>query len=484
MAGAPGAPLSFSAINFAAADFFSTICLAVIVESVIELWLGAGKTRVLAVSLAIIALIAAADRAIGNRASLGLLYMLPMVTAASVLRPWEVIGLALLCSLLRAWFDIPVPKLEALLRFPFAFASYAGAGLLVIAVSSVRREQELRREAETQLRILVESSPAAIVTVDEKGLVLAGNKAADNLLMLPSGQSLKGRPIDRYLPVLMDALQFNSGPEGLRTAAQCQGLRENGEIFLANIWFSSWKEPEGQRLAAIIVDASEEMRDREEENLRLLMRANQIAAAAISHEVRNLCGAISVVSGNLRRKTPESGDEDVEALASLAKGLETIASAALAARASDEVESVSLRKVLDDLRIVVEPQWREIGGNVQWNLPVEEIEVMAETHGLLQAFLNLAQNSLRAVQDSRIRELRIDAARDGEKIVVTFEDTGPGVAAPERLFAPFQPGADGSGLGLYVSRSVIRSFGGDLRYSPNATNSRFIVELQQLEMRP
>lgn len=434
---------------------------------------------ILSVSLVMIASIAAADHAIGNRASLGLFYMLPMVIAASVLRPWEVIILALLCSALRAWFDIPAPQLEALLRVPFSFGAYAGAGLLVIAIASVRKEQELRREAEEQLRILVESSPAAIVTVDENGFVLAGNRAADRLVMLPESQTLKGRKIDRYLPVLMDALQFNFGPEGLRTAAQCQGLRENGEIFLANTWFSSWKASEGRRLAAIVVDASEEMRDREEESLRLLMRANQIAAAAISHEVRNLCSAISVVAGNLIRKSPSGKDDDVEALASLAKGIESVASAALSARANDEIDSVSLRKVLDDLRIVIEPQWREIGGTVKWDLPPEDLHVMAESHGLLQAFLNLAQNSHRAVREAGSRELRIGASPHGDKVVVSFEDTGPGVMSPERLFEPFQRGADGAGLGLYVSRSVIRGFGGELRYLPKGDSPRFVIELQQ-----
>ncbi|MDE3195444.1 MAG: PAS domain-containing sensor histidine kinase [Acidobacteriota bacterium] len=441
--------------------------------------LRAGKSRILAISLVMIASIAIADRAVGDRASLGLFYMLPMVIAASVLRPWQVIALALLCSALRSWFDIPVPELEALLRFPFAFAAYSGAGLLAIAISSVRREQELRREAEEQLRILVESSPAAIVTLDENGYVLAANRAADNLLMLPAGQALKGRRIARYLPVLMDALQFRSGPEGLRTSAQCQGLRENGEIFLADTWISSWQAPEGRRLAAIVVDASEEMRDHEEENLRMLTRANQIAAAAISHEVRNLCSAISVVSVNLLRKAPTGKDDDVEALASLARGLEAIASSALSERATEELERVPLRKVLDDLRIVIDPQWREIGGAVRWNLPLEETEVLAESHGLLQAFLNLAQNSHRAVQNSEYRELRISARSEGDRVVVSFEDTGPGVASPERLFAPFQPGADGTGLGLYVSRSVIRGFGGDLRYSPNGSLSRFVIELQR-----
>jgi two-component system, LuxR family, sensor kinase FixL len=77
-----------------------------------------------------------------------------------------------------------------------------------------------------------------------------------------------------------------------------------------------------------------------------------------------------------------------------------------------------------------------------------------------------------------MRELSISAAVTEQKATVRFIDSGPGVAAPERLFAPFQPGADGSGLGLYVSRAVVRSYGGDLRCEPRERGSCFAVDLQ------
>ena len=79
----------------------------------------------------LIALIALADRAAGNRASLGVLYVLPVVLAATVIRPVWIVALAFLCSVLRSWFDIPAPAIEVFLRFPFALIAYAGSGLFV-----------------------------------------------------------------------------------------------------------------------------------------------------------------------------------------------------------------------------------------------------------------------------------------------------------------------------------------------------------------
>lgn len=454
--------------------------------------LGAGKSKLLAVTIAMIALIAIADWLIGNRASLGGLYIVPMVLGAIVMSPAEAIILSIICSALRSWFDIPSSPLEAMLRSVFAFLAYAGSALLVTALmrnrqlmlehlTQVRKEQGLRRQAEEHLKTLVESSPAAIVTLDGQGSVLEANSAANRLFLFPADQSLCGRSIRSYLPVLADALEVHGEPDGLRTAAQGQGRRENGEIFQANTWFSSFAGSEGMRLAAIIVDSSEELRDREEEALRELMQWNRIGAAAVSHEVRNLCAAVSQVCTRIEARHKLGEEEDFERLTTLVAGLEKIASASLQARVPESLQATPLQQVLDDLRIVIEPDWREIDGVVEWNIPPRVPVVLADRHGLLRAFLNLVQNSHRAVHNCPVRQLVVALSVVDRKALVKFHDSGPGVASPEHLFEPFQPGADGTGLGLYVSRAIVRSYGGDLKYQSQADGSCFLIELQVLE---
>jgi C4-dicarboxylate-specific signal transduction histidine kinase len=142
------------------------------------------------------------------------------------------------------------------------------------------------------------------------------------------------------------------------------------------------------------------------------------------------------------------------------------------------LEQVSLQGSLDDLRIVIESEWLGIDGVVRWSFPEKLPLVVADAHGLLQAFLNLAQNSYRAVQEGSVRELDIAVSVQEGKALIRFRDSGPGIALPERLFQPFQHAADGTGLGLYVSRAVVRSFGGDLRFDPQVEGSCFVIELQ------
>lgn len=456
----------------------------------ISAFLGASRSTILTASAVTVALVALMDWDVGNTFSLGLLYILPMVLAALVLRPAGIAAMALLCAFLRACFDVPSTRLELVLRFIFASLSYFVSALLVTALvrnrrlvvenlAQVQQEQMLRREAEEQLRLLAESSPAAIVTADNRGVILAANRAAADLFSIPDQQTLQGRVITQYLPLLDGALRMDAAAEGFRTAAQCYGRRENGEMFLAETWFSTYRGKDGVRLAAIVVDSSEEMRDREEQSLRQLHRYNRIAAGAVSHDVRNLCSAISMLSAAIGEKHGWRDDEDLQSLIRLVKGLEHIAELDLRAQSQDAVEEVPLRSVLDSLRIVIEPGWRESDAVVEWCLPENLPRVLAEPHGLLQAFLNLAQNSQRAIEECPVRELTISATIEEDRVVtVRFEDTGAGVACPERLFQPFQSGAEGAGLGLYISRALLRSYGGDLRFEPRMKGSCFVVELQ------
>ena len=81
------------------------------------------------------------------------------------------------------------------------------------------------------------------------------------------------------------------------------------------------------------------------------------------------------------------------------------------------------------------------------------------------------------MRESPKKELRVEASRVGDIVVVRFRDTGHGVPASAKLFEPFQTGTDSAGLGLYISRAILRASGGDLRCEPQREGSCFVVEL-------
>jgi two-component system sensor kinase FixL len=447
-------------------------------------------------------LIAGVDWRIEGNIPLGFLYLFPMLLAGSVLSRWQIAAAAAFCTFLTEIFDSFEWSPAGIPRDILIFAAFFCMGLFVFEVvrsrqtalqhtEQIEREIGARGEAEEQLTILVESSPAAVFTTNSEGMVLLANEAAHRLFAVPAG-TLPGRSIHEFLPSLVNVqspLPLNEKRRPIRTAMQCRGRRRNGEVFLADIWFSTYSTSAGSRLAAMVVDGSEDLRSREELSLHQLLSGSRILVGAVSHEIRNVCGAIAMAHANLSRSSALASslenNKDFEALGSLILALEKIAAMDLRQMA-DQASSVDLASLLEEFRIVVEPSLEEKDIRLTIEIDPATPLVWADRQSLLQVFLNLTKNSERAmmatpatanVGTENPRDLAIEVRYTKQRVTARFRDTGGGVAHPDRLFRPFQQQAQATGLGLYLSRAFMRSFRGDLRYEPEPGGSSFIVEL-------
>ncbi|MGA2963098.1 MAG: ATP-binding protein [Candidatus Korobacteraceae bacterium] len=444
------------------------------------------RTRLLFLAAVLVVVIALVDWQTAPYISLGFLYLFPIMIAGGFLSRTKIVSLAVLCSLLQEEFS-NLPPADAVTRLVLSSAGFVGTGLFISEllwnrrivlthVQELENQVQLRREAEEQLRALVESSPAAIITVDSEGDIVLANEAAHHLLA-SAGQQLSGSNVRTYLPALLAALQSRR-PQGFRTSLQCRGKRSNGEVFLAGVWFSTYPTLSGNRLAAIIVDLSEDLRNREDLNLDYLLKNTRILMSAVSHEIRNLCGAALVVHKNLTRVNALQGNADFEALGTLIQGLEKLSSMELRSPAEQARSAIELTPVLDELRVLLESAYHEADMELGWAIEDSLPLVWADRYGLMQVFLNLAKNSRRAMQDTAEKRLTIRTTTQDESVVLRFEDTGSGIVNPENLFRPFQRDAQATGLGLYVSRALVKSFGGDLVYEPRERGCCFAVVLQ------
>jgi PAS domain S-box-containing protein len=447
------------------------------------------RTQLLIRAGAMIAIVALFDWRVESNVFFGFLYLFPMLTLGNCLPRWQLAMVAGGCTFLAEWLGPGqwLPQ-EGIPRDIFIFTAYMGTGLFAYEsarnrqlaaqhVQEMEQEVELRREAEQQLKVLIESSPAAIVTLDSAGRILMANLAAHRLLGFEP-ETLIGESINSFLPSLASVPPADESTPSFRTAMQCPGRRRDGEVFLADIWFSTYKTKSGARLAAMVIDSSEDLRDREEFSLHQLLAGSRLVVGAVSHEIRNVCSAISVVYTNLSRSAVLAQNEDFRALGTLVEGLGKIATLELRqSAASQEITGVDLYQLLEELRIVTEPALQESGIAVRWDLPDGLPRVWADRHSLLQVLLNLVKNSQRAMQDSHSKELTVSSSREGERVVVRVRDSGGGIANPERLFQPFQPGAEATGLGLYLSRAFVRAFKGDLRYEPGPASACFALDL-------
>lgn len=148
------------------------------------------------------------------------------------------------------------------------------------------------------------------------------------------------------------------------------------------------------------------------------------------------------------------------------------------------VEPADINRIVRDVLELTQGRAKEIGARLEAKLDAALPPVPADAEGLHRALLNVVGNALDAVEESDepcvIVAPKLEA--DGQWMRIVVQDNGPGVPAArqEEIFKPFvsTKGAKGTGLGLPVSRKILREHGGDLLlHSEPGQGSQFVLRL-------
>ena len=424
--------------------------------------------------------------------SFGILYSLPLAIAAVHLSRLEVglcaIGAAFLRELLG-----PEPWKDGSANLAMGIIAFAGLGLLVTEMVQSRRDQmesirklqeesALRERAEQGARAIIESSPAAIITVSPDGHMEMANQAATRLLALTPGAG-RGQPIMDYFPVIGELIRSKRLFHLAGTMLEGNGRRSDGENFFAQIWLSSYETSAGTQIAAVVADASDQLRDREELGLRQLLLSSRIIAAAVSHEIRNMAAAASAMHLNVGKGLGIDESDDFRALGELIEGMRRLSTAEVPTSAEQVLTGVDINSLLRELNIIIQAEAQDAGIELAWEVVEGLSQVRADRSGLLQVLLNLSHNAIRELTGQLNAKISVAAYELGDSVLVRFGDNGAGIAHPESLFQPFQTGATATGLGLCISRAIIRTFGGELRYVHRQNEGCFLIELPAIASR-
>lgn len=219
--------------------------------------------------------------------------------------------------------------------------------------------------------------------------------------------------------------------------------------------------------------------------------------AMLSHEIRNPVSAINGILTLLRQQeTPVRSDDNTlriahEATESLL-GLthELLDFTRLEAnRLILRPEQLSLRMLLESVASIHESTARQ--KNLRLLLAIDASlneKVMADPLRLRQILNNLLGNAIKFTSAGDIRLEALCDEKPGAPLDVTLliQDSGAGIdpVMSQHLFQPFSQGdsegtAQGSGMGLYISRSLARMMGGDIVFqSQPGIGSTFILTLQ------
>jgi signal transduction histidine kinase len=112
--------------------------------------------------------------------------------------------------------------------------------------------------------------------------------------------------------------------------------------------------------------------------------------------------------------------------------------------------------------------------------------VLGNPNQLLQAFLQIVENAVDALQEIGGGRLQVSLWREANEVIVQFADSGPGLRDPERVFDPFyttKPVGKGTGLGLSATYGVIQDHKGQITcYNRPEGGAAFEIRLPVLKV--
>jgi two-component system NtrC family sensor kinase len=203
-----------------------------------------------------------------------------------------------------------------------------------------------------------------------------------------------------------------------------------------------------------------------------LFRSEKLAslgklAAGVAHEINNPLTGI-LTNSSLLLEDMEKDDpnrEDVEVMVS-----ETIRCREIVKRLLDfarqtkpQKRLASINALIDNIILLVRNQTSFRNILIEKDLDADLPDILVDPDQIQQVFVNIILNAAEAMTKGGSLKIRSMRSRDGESIVITLADTGPGIKEEvrERIFDPFFTTKEhGTGLGLSISYGIIEQHGG------------------------
>ncbi|MEO6081361.1 MAG: ATP-binding protein [Steroidobacteraceae bacterium] len=360
-------------------------------------------------------------------------------------------------------------------------------GLLLGAVVTERASALHRLAAgEAELRAVLSAAPDAVITADPVGTLRTGNLAANQLFGMDSEVAAVS------LHQLLPGLQLDTDNSRRTLTA----TRLDGGQFPADVAWVSLDPPAHPGWLLIVRDATERLRAQNEaqERDRVMARAMRFAvagelASSLAHELNQPITALVSYLRASQIMAAAGSDADDRLAGTLTKASnEAIRAAQVLHRLRDFYQgstSPSARAdVLQCCASVVEllgnrPQKQGVQLSIE--SPVAVPAVQADRIQVEMVLHNLISNALDALSATEAGKVLVTVSKDSGRVLIGVHDSGTGVSedALPQLFEPFNTTKpDGMGLGLAISRNLVRANGGDLLYRRSSRLGGACFEMQ------
>jgi PAS domain S-box-containing protein len=354
------------------------------------------------------------------------------------------------------------------------------------------------------LNNIIQCSVDGIVVVDRKGVPLIFNEGAERILGYKADEVIGHPEVFRrfYPPGVAQEMMRRMrspefGPKDKLNTSLITFIHKNGEevpiLFSAAIVREHNKEVGS---VGIFSDMREtlNLRQKLEESQAQLLQAEKIASlgrlsAGVAHEINNPLAGILIYAELLQREMDPAfkGREFVDEIINQTMRCQQIVNRLLEFSRQSMVQRtlVDLNAVVDRVVELILHQALFHDIQVVRNLDPELPQFMGDPGQLQQVLTNLLINAADALQGQGTITITTRPGPEGEGVVLTFADTGPGIPAyiRDKIFEPFfttKPVGKGTGLGLSIVYSVIQRHGGTIEVdSRPGMGTTFTIRLPQ-----
>lgn len=347
-------------------------------------------------------------------------------------------------------------------------------------------------EREAHLRSILATVPDAMVVIDAQGIIQSFSATAERLFNWSAGEVI-GRNVSMLMPSPYREAHDGYLERYLRTGERriigigrvVVGERRDGSTFpmelsvgemeTSNLYFTGFIRDLTERRAT-----ETRMQDLQSELVHVSRLTSMgEMASALAHELNQPLSAIAnYMKGSVRLLAAEEPDREKIKNALSNAGEQALRAGQIIRRLRDfvargeaERRIENLPKLLEEAGALAMIGAKERGVRLRYQLSRKVELVLADKVQIQQVALNLMRNAVEAMENSPRRDLTVatKAVEDG-MVEVSVADTGSGIT-PEveaSLFQPFMTTkAQGMGVGLSISRTIVEAHGGRIWVTPN-----------------
>ncbi len=431
-------------------------------------------------------------------AVLSLLFV-PAILFAARIGGWQPgIVTTLVAAPVVFYFASQHEQVTAFLEVPVFLAvggtiAWLGGLLYSARTSGTETRAELSRR-EAHLQSVLDTVPDATVVIETDGTITTFNKAAVRQFGY-TPEDVVGRNVSMLMPSPYREQHDNYLRRYLSTGEKriigldrvVVGQRKDGSTFPMTLAVGETRSGGKIYFTGFIRDLTERQQSAAElqaaqAELARLARLNELGemASTLAHELNQPLSAIAnYVQGCVRIVAQLEGEVSDR----LRFALNETAKQALRAgdiirhlrefvtRGDTDKHPSDIKQLVEEAAALALMGSKERGIRTEFDYDPAPAIVLVDRVQVQQVLTNLMRNAIEAMRDGPERRLTLRTRVIDDMIHVHVEDTGTGIA-PEvasRLFQPFVTSkASGMGIGLSISRRIIRAHGGDITVAGNA----------------